>query len=334
MAEQYSGVTWTTAELLTEVRAEARVPDNAATDAEILREATWAIWSELHSPLLTDIGRSAYDIRTLDLLDSGALGRDGDEYVLPSHCTAESISHVVHYDTLTSDNPSKLPNLPLQNREDYSDGSSTGTPAYWSFKSGRLLVTPAPASTSTGYLRVFYQRRHPELVVITNNVVDVHEILTAANTVEMASTPTGWPASFPYSIDIYSIYGPHRFYVTDLSIASESSSVFTYTAPVDEQPIADTPAIAENPTAVATLSGQSSHVHLPPEFRKPLNLRVASYLLRQIGDEARANSMLGEYRAMLQSIQNSLQPRAKNSSQRIINPNSPLRGQGYRRRYR
>lgn len=340
MAEQYSGITWTVSELLAEVREEARISDNDRTDAQILTEATSAIWSELQSPLLLGIGESGYGIRSVDILDSAAVGRDSNEYVLPSHCTAETISHVSYYGTLTSDNPLKLSNLPLQLHDDYlQDGTTdTGTPGYWSFRSGRLLISPIPSSTSSGYVRIFYQRRHPKLVVALNNVdlisdIDVSNLLITCNT----AVPTNWPTfggegEADIAADIYSVYGPHRYLVTDLVITNDASDPdLNYAAQVDISAVAEVPTTLG---AYIALAGTSAHVHLPPEFRKPLNLRTASYVLRQIGDETRANSMLGEYRNIMQAIQNNLMPRAKNAPQRIINPNSPLRRGGGRRRNR
>ena len=267
-------------------------------------------------------------MRSLDVLLSAALGRDTNEIVLPSHCSSETISHVHYYATLTADSYVKLENLPIQLTGDYQSASSSNS-SYWAFRDGRIILLPKPPAASTGYVRVFYQRRHPKLVVTTDNTAAITS--ATATTFTTAGTPSNWPSTTVLAtVDIFSAYAPHRYYVTDLNLASYTATVGTITPQLDTTPFAE---IAVSSGSIVTLAGTSDRVHLPPELRRPLTLRTASHIVRTIGDEARANSFLGEYRGMMASIQDSLMPRAKNSNQRIINQNSPLRSGRRGRRY-
>jgi len=337
MAEQYSGVTWTVAELLADVRAEARIANDAdITDAEILNIASQSIWSELQSPLLLGLGESGLGIRTLDVLLSAALGSDTNEYVLPSHCSAETISHVHYYETLTATTFHKLENLPLHMRSDYQfDSGDRDVSDYWSFKDGRLQLLPSPNTSATGYLRIFYQRRHPKLLVSLNNTDTVDVIAPTTITVTNAN-PSNWPGvggatEYDIAVDVYSSFAPHRYYATDVIVTDDPTAVtLTYTPQINVSHTAEIPPVA---AAKVALAGTSDVVHLPPELRRPLTLRTASHILRTIGDEVRANSMLGEYRGMMAIIQDGLMPRAKNANQRVINQNSPLRSGRRRRRF-
>ncbi len=347
MPEAYSAVTWTVSELLSDIRREARIPDAAYSDSEILREANNALWTDMQRILVADQPVGAWSVVSEDLtVADDALGERSDTFLLPSFASAEGLLSVQWYDSATATSPIRLSPIPNQLEEDYryQYGTTQGRPNFYFIRSGRIQLLPAPQSQ--GYVRIYYQARHPELVVTADNVIRVTGITTTSNpTVSFdGSRPANWPAfgegSPGFSIALFSHLGPPRYYYRALVVDDPATASSVRITNIDRE---DVTALEEANEACswnsgaggyrdvyAALHGQSDVVMLPLEFRKAFAQKVASYILRQIGDEAGANSMEGMSNRSLAAANDMFVPRTRGQAQRWINRRSPLRS-GIRR---
>ncbi len=325
MPEKYSAVTWTVADLISDVRREARIPDAEYSNTEILREANNAIWTDIAQALVVDQGVSAWGIFKDELTVSGdAVGTEGDSFALPSFASAEGILHVHWFDSSTDSTPERIHPLPLQleadYRFDYSD--SVSTPSYYMVEGGRIRLMPRPPSN--GVLHVWYQARHPELVETSATLASID---TGADTITVDSVPAGWPtptAAVPIRVDVYSAYGPHRYFYRNLELNGLTTTTYDYTASSEDETVIGQIPAATNSVRIA-LHGQCDYVQLPLEYRKALSQKTASYILRQIGDEAGANSMEGMAQRSIAAANNQFMPRTRGQAQRWINRRSPMR---------
>lgn len=321
-APTYSGVTWLTSELVDEVKREARVPASSDfTDALILAEADKAIWSVMSEPFVTNLGLAGRWLDYADVLASSGY-RSGAEYLVPNDSASGTVSHVHFYET-SSDQPYELEHITAAQALDIrAPGDNAGKPRYWYFRDGRVVVSPVPSNAdSTARVRIYFPRRHPKLVVTTSNVGTVSSVDQGTNVITLSAThPTNWPTA-PYAVDLYSAYSPHSPLLTRLVISSDSGADITYTPPTE----GETDLSAAGSATKVALAGTSDCVQLPISMRKALTARTASYILRQIGDEARANSLWGVSREELGSTQNQMQPRAKATKPRMVNRHSVLR---------
>jgi len=349
MGEFYSAVTWTVAELLADVRREARIPDAEYTDAEILREANNAIWTDIQRVLVADQGVGAWGVTYDDLtVAADGLGANSDTFLLPSFASAEGLLNVQWFSSASDDTPKRLSPIPVQQEDDYRAeyGTNTGSPNFYTIEAGRLRLLPVP--TSGGRVRIWYQARHPELVATTDNVVAVDSVVTSGTEqIDFQTTrPSNWPTleegGDDIAIDLFSSFGPHRYYFRRLLLDGTdspdgSSAYIDSTLSTEDIALLDSASVAANSgngDVYAALHGQSDVVMLPLEYRKALSQKVASYVLRQIGDEAGANSMEGMSARSLASAHDQFLPRTSGQAQRWVNRRSPLRSSGRRNRWR
>lgn len=320
-APVYNAVTWTVAELIDEVTREARLPSSSDfTDAYILAEADKAIASLLSEPVVNNLGMSGRWLDYDDVLVSSAY-RSGAEYLVPNASASGAISHIDYYPT---GDAQPVPLRPINAAEvtDVLLGSGVdGAPNYWYFRDNRIVLYPVPTSVpATARVRIWFPRAHPKLVATTDNVGTVGTVTQSANTIEVAGPPSNWPGMAPFALDIYDAQAPHGPLITRLRISGISGTTFTYTAPAVGETDLD-----EALGMKAAASGTCDCVQLPGSMRKALAARTASFLLRQIGDEARANSLWGVSREEIASAADMMQPRAKSGSPIVINRRSVLR---------
>lgn len=327
----YSGTTWTVTELLDEIKDEAAIPSSSRfTDAKILAFTDQAIRSAMTEPIVANMGMSGRMLDYDDILVSDGF-RSGGEYLVPNAAASGNISHIEYY-TQSTATPYKLDMTTVAEWLKIRAGNSEneGSPTHWFFRDGRIHVTPVPENAqSTARMRIWFPRAHPKLVVTTNNVGTVSSVDQGANTITLAAThPSGWPAA-PYAVDLYSAYSPHYPLFTRLVVSSDSGADLTYTAPLD----GETDLSGASSATYVALAGQSDCVQLPDVMRKGLTARAASYILRTIGDEARANSLWGVSKEELGSVRNQMHPRQKGGAPHLVNRNGVLRSTSRRRKW-
>lgn len=150
--------TWTTTELLADIRAQMRLPDDDpdATNAVLLAEAT----RQLHTkfvPLVRKVREEYYQVYEDQALSAGV-----SDYPVPSRAAMSSVRAVLVVDPDGNVNP--LHPKPNSDRHDYVGG--TGSPSHYAFVDDQVVLLPAPA-TSTDSLRIVYELRPSSLILPT-----------------------------------------------------------------------------------------------------------------------------------------------------------------------
>lgn len=330
----YSGVTWLVSELISEVQDDAQIPDDSDfSDVKILAFADQAIRSIMSEAQITNLGMAG---RWLDYHDITATDgfRSGTQFLVPNAAASGTISHVDYYLNDTT-RPYRLHPCTPPQAVDIEDRTGGEGPTHWYFQDGRVVLVPSTLSHAVdARVRLWFPRAHPKLVLTQTgspyNVVTVTDVDTGANTIDVSQTSLTWPAA-PIAVDIYSAYSPHTPLVSRLVITDVTSGVLTYTPPTVGEDDLDAAVLSSYKVA---LSGQSDCVQLPDSYRKALTSRVASAILRTIGDETRANAFLGVSREELASTSNQLSPRGKAGSPAVVNRFSPLRARGRFQKWR
>jgi len=327
VATDRNALTWTTAQVLTDVRRKASLPVTSTdwTDAVVLREATdvlyafsgWALAQAGEGRLISSLDRTV----TAALV--GAYGTR--EFMLPAHAVAATLESVTWTDA-AGQNQARLARIDGGAEPDYSTPQGLGSPGAYSLLADRIRVYPAP--NTGGTLRITYQRRLPELVLdAAANVATVSALsgtTTSVLTVSGALTPALTAGD---TVDVLRAQYPYAPIVASAEVLSMASTT----------PTLDVPAAQfvghEYVGARLVRSGQSPYVPLPLEMRNAFNEKVAANILRTMGDLQ--GSQAAEQSATLElgRIMQLLSPRAKRDRPRAINPYSHLRGGMYRGRW-
>ena len=329
-----SAQTWTTAELLADVRRVASLPATSVdfTDAVILREASEVLWSYA-GWALQQAGEGRL-VETLERPVSAALSsmyRALSEVDLPPLAIADTVESVSF---LSADgrNESRLQRIEASVQSEFDQPDSEGTPTAYALVGSRLRLYPRPSQG--GVLRIAYQRRHPALITFDPSSTVVTNLTgwgtttptSVVGTLGLAGqTVPPWPVGT--MVDVLRAQSPYRTLVASASVLAHSSSAITLGIP---------PALIQNVTAselVIVRAGESPYVHYPLELRASVNEKIAANLMRRVGDmtgaqaaEASAAQELGRVLGMLSS-------RSKRDRPKAINPWSHLRG-GMRRGWR
>jgi hypothetical protein len=321
LSTDFNGEAWTTAELLTEVYRECRMPDTGTVDYTplvVLREATDAIRNfAQHTIAQAREGRLA----TALLRAAPADARDtyDRDYELPPLSVGDTIDGV---DWVQGTSSWPLTPIPIGLESTfYSRPDARGVPAMYGLLDGLIRIFPTPEAAGT--VRVTYQRRHGQLS--TTDSVAIASF--AANGTSTDVTVVGAvPSSIVLNawVDVFGRYHPHRTKIHGAQVTNVAGLVVRVNVP--SSVFTDWAATGDT----LALYGKTPFVHLPQEMRKPLTQHIASIILEQIGDpsamakEARAER--GQAR-----VKEQLQPRTKAQRPKAFNPNSIFR-QGSRRR--
>lgn len=317
---EYNANTWTSDELVSDVRRRARISDNDAdyTSTVILREATDQIWS-----IAARIEAQARDgRRTFDssrTVTTDAVSTDGADYALPPMCAAGAVSSLLWVNS--NGDITKLAFVSADREADF--GGETGDPTTYTLLDREIRLYPAPTGIS-GTLRVLYQRRHPALVGSTS-VRAVTTIATAssgaATKFTLASSP---PAEIAVGswVDIVGSRVPHSVNYADAIVTAVAGSDVTVSVAYA------TMAAAADSTASRNYmqpSGQSYFVQLPLEMRGAVAGLTSASILGQMGDMGGSSKAESTAMRELAEISGFLATRTKGTKEKIINRFSFMR---------
>lgn len=321
------GQSWTSTELLADIRRRARLPDGAADfpDDVLLREATealhsfagWALAQAGEGRLVETAFRSG----TSETFE-GAYA-PGRELYLPPLAVADTIQAVAWVDEAASrEKPLQLTALSDLDRADTPQ--ATGEPQGYVLLNGRLRLYPGP--DTAGRVRVQYMRRLPTLI----RAQDAYEALAGPpmDDQRMAwdvSPSHPWPVDT--RIDIINPMSPYRYAFVDVRVVGGVGTRRLYM----DLPISHGQQFTG--TYTVALAGTSPYVHLPLEFRKSLTDRVVAQVLRLLGDELGAASFERTAMEDLARVSDMLSPRAKGQREVVVNPSSLLRSRVSRGRW-
>lgn len=321
MATDRNPITWTSAQLIADVRRKASLPTTSTdwSDAVLMREATDVLWSFAGWALA-----QAGEGRMLSSLDRpvtsalpGAYG--AREFLIPPLAIASTIDMVTWTDA-SGQNQGRLSRIDHAQEGQWSGAIETGSPTMYALIGDRIRVYPIPSTGGT--LRVTYQRRHGELV--PDAVANVGTVASVALTTTTTSTLTetsGITGLFTGdTIDVIRNNHPHAPIVAGAEVTSLPSGT---TITVD-QPIT---AFTGNEIAGSRVvrAGQTPYVSLPLELRACVTEKVAANVLRVMGDMQGMQAAEQNATVELARVMMLLSPRAKRDKPYAINPNSHLR---------
>lgn len=321
-----NGGTWTAAELIADVQQKGRIPAGTLdyTDTILLEEATRAIWSfagwamtkASDGRLLSMLQRSSSSAFTTPY----AVGR---EVELPFDAVGDTFDSVVWVDS--SGVETRLQLIEEASQPLYDSPTASGTPWGYSLVDGRLRLYPQPSTT--GNVRIAYQRRLPRLVAATESRA-ITSSSTSTTVLSVNYAATGQLLSSGDRFDVINPAGPYRFYVSNaLATAATASSVDSTTYNTSNW----TSGTAADLTGMTIVeSGTSPYVHLPLEFKACLTQKIAAQVLGDIGDERGALMLEQKAEAELARVVQMLTPRSKTSRVKVVNPHSHLRARRMR----
>ncbi len=319
MPTDRNATTWTSAQVLSDVRRKASLPTTSTdwTDAVILREATDVLWS-FAGWALAHAGEGRL-LASLDRPVTGALsGAFGQrEFLLPPLAVASTLDMVTWTDS-TGQNQSRLVRIDHADEATWTEPTVTGAPAYYALMGDRIRIYPL--ANSGGTLRFTYQRRHAELVADTTasvaTVASISGTATTAITVGNALTPALTAGDV---VDVLRASHPYAPIVSSAEVLSMAGN----------NPTVDAPAALFTGTdyvgARLVRAGQSPYVSLPLELRTSFCEKVAANILRTMGDLAGMQAAEQSATIELARVMQMLSPRAKRDKPYAVNPYSHLR---------
>lgn len=324
MATDRNPLSWTSAQILSDVRRRASLPTTSTdwTDAVILREATevlwdfagWAMASSGEGRMLSSLDRPITATLT------GAFS-SGSEVQLPPLAIASTLE-MVTWTNATGQNEYRLTRLDAAQEATYATPADQGDPNTYTLVGDRIRLYPQP--NSGGILRITYQRRHPELVAdsaATAGTVSIAPSTAASSTVTLTMALAVTGLAVGDTVDVLSSSYPY----SPILQSAEVTAIVGTTVTVDRSGAFFTN-VGDMVGARVVRSGQSPYVQLPLEFRTCVTEKIAANILRTLGDlqgmqAAEASATMGLARVMQM-----LNPRVKRDKPKAINPSSLMRG--------
>ena len=325
MAWDVTGQSWTAAELVSDVRRVASLPQSSTDfpDSVVLREATDVLWSFAGWAM-----QQAGDGRLVELLQRPVTGllasdyRTGSEVELPPLAVADTVEGVSWLNAEGSSEV-RLQRIDHHAQSTYDNPTSTGQPIAYALLGNRLRLYPKPDQGGT--IRLTYQRRHPVLVP--------DQLAYAATLLNVATTVAGTITRFQYmgdqplaglqpldNVDLLSNQAPYRPLVTGVPVWAANG-----TTNVDlNVPLSMLSGL--NLYGVRLVrTGHSPYVHYPLELRAAVAEKTAANIMRRFGDLTNAQASEQTAQQELARVMQMLSPRAKRDRVRAVNPYSHLR---------
>ncbi len=301
-------LSWTTSELLVDIRAQARVSDDdpGATDTILLSEAT----RQLHRIFVPMVrkARAEYYQAWADqaLIASQAF------YPIPPRSAMASVRGVLVVDATGRERP--LTPYPTQDRWEYTN--RPGVPYHYMVVDDRLCLNPAPSTASLGTLRIIYEYRPGALVPVAScdTITSLH-----------ASTSTA-----PFDISSGGLFAQgavvdcirHRppFAANFLGATITTKSVSEYTVLTPAAGMYRLPEVGDFICA----EGETPIPQIPAELHPLLSQATAASYLNPI-DPALAGELRNSLATELIEAQNLMSPRQQGTQIKIKSKSSYMR---------
>jgi hypothetical protein len=317
-----NAASWTSQQLLADVRRKARLPLNHPdyTDANLLRDASECIWSFAGWALsLSGEGRLSFSLDRATLSAISSPYRAASEFFLPPLAVGDTIQNVlwVSQDGACSE---PLTLITIGAEHEYDTPTSKGTPSVYTLLDGRIRVYPQPSEA--GLVRFNYQRRSGELILDTAATVPSVASVTDAGNGYCAfalATGSGTALAVGDYVDLVNNQYPYRILYSDLYVGATSASTATLFVPYEY--VQDVPVDGMR----LVRAGQTPYVSLPLELRLAVTLKTCAHVLLGVGDR----SLAGDYNALAEDEMKKqlgiLNPRTKQSREKVVNRHSLLR---------
>lgn len=322
MSIDRNAASWTTTQLLADVRAKARLPLNHTdyTDARLLREASEVVWSFAGwAQSLSKDGRLSFSFDRSVLDAIGSPYRAASEFFLPPHAIGDTIQNVLW---VSQDGAMSAPLAPISigGEHEYDSPDSAGVPSAFALLDGRIRVYPQPAEP--GLIRYNYQRRHGELIPDNSTIAPVVMSASAGDggyTMFAVNSSIGLTFAVGEYVDLVNDQYPYRVIYSDLYVGQVTPgqvSLFVPSAYIETLPVQGMRLVR---------SGQAPYVSLPLELRLCLTLKTCAHVLLGAGDD----KLGGNYNALAENEMSRqlgvMNPRVQQSREKLINRHSLLR---------
>jgi hypothetical protein len=328
MAYDQNAQTWTSTQLLADVRRKASLPTTSTdfTDAVLYRECTDVLWS-FAGWALSQGGEGRF-LSTLERPISAALTsayRPGSEIQLPPLAIADTLDNVTWLDS-TGQLQARLARIESAIESDVDTPGRSGNPTAYALFDGRIRLYPQP--TTGGIVRLTYQRRHPELVPgDAANMASVIGLTGTATATALSVAANTLPAVVGDEVDIFSGMHPYRFAAAGATITALPASTFTVGVPISHFNGLPTSGLR------ITRAGTSPFVHFPLELRASVTEKVTANLLRILGDLQGSQAAELAAKEELSRVMQMISPRAKRDKPKAVNPHSHMRSGIFRGRW-
>jgi hypothetical protein len=322
MATDRNALSWTSAQVLSDVRRKASLPVTSTdwTDAVILREATDVLWSFAAWALAQGgEGRLLSSLERPITANLSGVFTQGSEVMLPPLAIASTLEAVTWTDA-PGLNETRLARIDAADEATYATPGYEGSPACYALIGERIRLYPRP--TTGGTLRLTYQRRHPELV--TDVVANVGTLLSIAQASPTTTTLTESAGLTGLAIgDTVDVLRGQYPYAPIVASAEVTALPNATTITID-QPLAY---LSGHDTAGARIvrAGHSPYVSLPLELRTCVAEKTVANILRTLGDMQGMQAAEQSATMELARVMQMLSPRVKRDKPKAINPSSLMR---------
>lgn len=312
---------WTSDDLVTAVNEMGDFADGKFSTATILRAADGVILARA-TPLMRAV-REDYAVKVLDYTVSAGTA----EYRIPERASYGALRDVTYIDS--NDNETSLPRFDGSDRTGIVRSTTLqGFPQAYVLEGDKVVLLPIPNETAT--LRMRYYLRPSRLVSVASCGVIDASATSAAYTVDVATVPSGFPATSGQAyFDI--VQGRPNFdaLVIQKGGTRSSSPSDRFSFDLADIPEATRTEIASDLTLLRTdylcLAGETPVIPLPVELHEAVNRLTTAALCRSIADHAAADSHEDLGARELQNAATGLSPRVDGEDPAHVQIHSPLR---------
>lgn len=303
-----------TTDFLARVRQATQLPDDDSdwTDAEILNEATQALYDRYTQPV-TNM-RSGYWLHrtVVNTITNVA------QYRMPPRSIVQGLEKVV----LSTDNGATWRTLNvLTDVEtiDYINSSERDLPCWFSFESDCITLYPSPGSPAYQLQMSYYLRPSVLKTAFSGGVVFAPP---SGVTLTLSGDPTGYMDAGASTADIVNTTGCNEVALVDVpytSIVSAGFGLYTMTFPTGT----DLTRIVAG--QVVRPSDQTDQIPLPTELCSSLVAYTAGVILVEKGDSDKASVLLQKADAGIKRVVDMATPRIKSAPYKFKTKNTYLR---------
>ena len=330
MPTDQSSLTWTTTDVLADVRRAASLPTTSTdwTDAVLLREvsnvlwgfAGWALSQGGEGRMLSDLDRAVTSVLP------GVSGQR--EFLIPPGAILGTLEDVTFTDA-SGQNEARLLRIDHADARSFATPTETGAPGAYALVGDRIRLYPIPSTGGT--LRLTYPRRHAELVAdAAANVSTLVSATSASSTttqLTIALAITGLAVGD--TLDVIRASYPHSPIVESCEVTAIGGANLLVT--VDRPLTSFTGNVLSGARVVR--AGRSPYVSMPLELRVCITEKTCANVLRAMGDLQGSAASEQAATVELARAMQALSPRTKRDKPKAINPYSHMRSRMTRGRW-
>lgn len=289
----------TTDDILTALKDSAVLPPASVsiTDAKLIGFMNEQMWN-----VVTPWVASAQGNYLLDSEDTAIVASTAT-YAIPKRAIAGGVVRISYIDANGND-LGELPQFSVTDLDGYQ--SAGDPPSGFYFKEGQIVLVPAPSSSATGSIRVFYRRRPGELVNGTNYC----SVTSTTDTVLTCASVNTTTFAIGQYIDITQGVSPFRVLGKDLAITGSNATTITIGA-------GGLSALGIAAGDYVTIQRKSYVPQMPQEWHAVVEMATVARVQRQLGDLKGYQATMGDLMRMRKDVLDVAQPRSQ-TNRRVV----------------